>query len=121
MSTTANRAKVCMQLASMVLHIVRTKCRSFSCVNRTFCQWDYTGLGMDYQLLAGPAFAAVFSTCGILWGIVADCNKDKVVLLNSRTRLLGCAVLIYSTATLLTAAATQYWQLVLLRMTVAAG
>ncbi len=37
----------------------------------SLCKWDYSGLGMDYQLLAGPSFMAVFTVAGVLWGLAA--------------------------------------------------
>jgi len=77
------------------------------------CKWDYTGLGMDYQVLAGPAFIAVFTVSGVIFGITADCMN--------RLRLLSFAVLLYSLAISAMGFATQYWQLVLLRMLLAAG
>jgi len=77
------------------------------------CTWDYSGLGMEYQVLAGPAFIAVFTISGVIFGITADYVN--------RLRLLGGAVLVYSVAISLMGFATQYWQLVLLRMLLAAG
>ncbi len=83
------------------------------------CRWDYTGLGLDYQLLAGPAFIAVFTVSGVAIGAVAD--SDKSHFFAHRTRLLGAAVCLFSCSTTLMAAATEYWHLVLLRMLLAAG
>lgn len=37
-----------------------------------YCEWNYNGLGIDYQVLAGPAYMAVFTVVGIILGIVAD-------------------------------------------------
>ena len=84
-----------------------------SCLLQPSCRWDYTGLGMEYQLLAGPSFIAVFSVSGILLGLMAD--------LMSRTRLLGMSVFTFSVATMSMGMATEYWHLVVCRMLLAAG
>lgn len=53
-------------------------CIGFSCddllesENVTVCVWDYSGLGMEYQVLAGPAFVFVFTTAGIVIGAISD-------------------------------------------------
>ena len=65
------------------------------------------------EVLAGPAFIAVFTVSGVIFGITADCVN--------RLRLLGFAVMTYSLAISAMGLATQYWQLVLLRMLLAAG
>ena len=77
------------------------------------CDWNYTGLGLDYQLLAGPTFITVFSVSGVLFGLAAD--------LTHRPRLLGAAVITFSSALLVTSQAGSYWELVLARMLLAAG
>ena len=77
------------------------------------CDWDYTGRGMDYQVLAGPTFILVFSVSGLLFGLAADYTN--------RMRLLGGAVCLFSSAILLTSVSTSYWELVLARMLLAAG
>ena len=77
------------------------------------CHWDYTGRGMDYQVLAGPTFILVFSVSGLLFGLAADYTN--------RMRLLGGAVCLFSSAILLTSVSTSYWELVLARMLLAAG
>jgi len=64
-------------------------CRIFDCVylsgdnrcdnvltNQTgddsLCQWDYNGMGIEYQILAGPSFILAFSIGGLLIGALAD-------------------------------------------------
>ncbi|XP_042883762.1 protein spinster homolog 1-like [Penaeus japonicus] len=81
--------------------------------NISSCTWDYSGLGIQYQVLAGPAFVAVFTTAGVIIGIIADKFNRKIVV------SICCAVL--TVATGLTGAAMSYWQLVILRMTMGAG
>ena len=43
-----------------------------SCTNVTACEWTYTGLGIQYQVLAGPAFIGVFTIAGLVFGSLAD-------------------------------------------------
>lgn len=77
------------------------------------CVWDYSGFGLQYQVLAGPAFVAVFTTAGIIIGFFADrLNRKNVII-------ICCAVL--TVAIGLTAGAMYYWQLVILRMLMGAG
>ncbi|XP_050428083.1 protein spinster homolog 1 [Adelges cooleyi] len=78
-----------------------------------YCEWNYNGLGFEYQLLAGPAFIAVYSICGIGFGIAADKFN--------RVRLLSLCTLISATAIGLIGAATSYWHLILLRILLAVG
>ena len=53
------------------------------CDEREWCVWDYSGLGYQYQILAGPAFIAVFSVFGVVISILSDRLKkiSRVVLL----------------------------------------
>jgi hypothetical protein len=37
-----------------------------------YCEWTYNGLGLDYQILAGPSCIAVYTIMGVILGIVAD-------------------------------------------------
>ena len=84
-----------------------------SCESEVQCHWDYTGLGIQYQALAGPAFTAVFSVSGIIIGLLSD--------IFPRTVILGASIIVFSLSTALVGAATEYWQLVILRMMFAAG
>lgn len=81
--------------------------------NTSGCVWDYSGLGMQYQLLAGPAFVAVFTLVGIPMGFMADVFNRKIVL--------TCCMILLTAALTLMGAANRYWHLVVLRMMVAAG
>jgi len=83
-------------------------------LNGTFyCEWDYNGLGLDYQILAGPSYIAVFTVAGIFLGVAAD-RYNRVVMLSACT-------LIFSVATVLMGAVNQYWELTVLRMVLAFG
>ncbi|XP_045589099.1 hexuronate transporter isoform X2 [Procambarus clarkii] len=81
--------------------------------NQTTCVWDYSGLGLQYQVLAGPAFVAVFTTAGVIIGVISDRFNRKLVV------LVCCMALTLATG--LTGAAMAYWQLVILRMIMGAG
>ncbi|XP_032671900.1 D-xylose transporter [Odontomachus brunneus] len=90
-----------------------TYCQSLELNGSYYCEWNYNGLGLDYQVLAGPSFIAVFTVVGILLGIAADRYN--------RVRLLAICTLVFSVAIVLMGAVKEYWQLVLLRMVLAAG
>ena len=87
------------------------------CEGRAWCVWDYTGLGYEYQILAGPAFIAVFSVFGVGISILSDRLKNKI----SRVVLVALGTATFSGGCLLMGLAQSYWQLVLLRMLIAAG
>ena len=36
------------------------------------CTWRYTGSGLEYQLLVGPAYIIIFTISGVFMGILAD-------------------------------------------------
>ncbi|XP_015608750.1 uncharacterized protein LOC107274277 [Cephus cinctus] len=78
-----------------------------------YCEWNYNGLGLDYQILAGPSFIAVFTIVGVILGIAADRYN--------RVKLLAICTVVFSVAIILMGAVKEYWQLVLLRMVLAAG
>jgi len=83
------------------------------CLSFPGCDWQYSGQGWQYQVLAGPAFIIVFTISGVIMGGLAD----RVC----RPKLLSGAVFVMSLSLMLMGFSTQYWQLVLLRMGVAAG
>eukprot|EP00094_Tigriopus_californicus_P011698 TCALIF_11302-PA protein Name:"Similar to spns2 Protein spinster homolog 2 (Danio rerio)" AED:0.05 eAED:0.05 QI:1/0/0/1/0.5/0.33/3/0/447 len=86
------------------------------CVQHDHCSWDYNGLGLQYQILAGPSFIAVFTICCVIIGITSD-NFVKV----GRNRIMAVGVLVFSLSCFLMGFSNSYWQLVLLRMGIAAG
>lgn len=43
-----------------------------------FCEWNRNGLGIEYQILAGPSFIAVYTVAGVFLGIAADKYKRSV-------------------------------------------
>ncbi|XP_075219485.1 hexuronate transporter [Lycorma delicatula] len=90
-----------------------------SCSNLTlpsgerFCEWNYNGLGYDYQILAGPSFIAVYTIVGVFLGIAADKYK--------RVPMVATCVLICGVSVILMGASQKFWQLLILRMLFAAG
>lgn len=82
--------------------------------NGTFgCKWDYTGRGLDYQLLAGPVFIGIYTLAAIPVGIAADAYNRKI--------LLGLSVVFWSVCTFLSGFVNSYWQLVVLRFGLGLG
>ncbi|XP_008560899.1 putative metabolite transport protein HI_1104 [Microplitis demolitor] len=88
-------------------------CLSLELNGTNYCEWNYNGLGLDYQILAGPSFIAVFTVVGVILGVAADKFN--------RVRLLAICTLIFSIAIILIGTVKEYWQLVILRMILAAG
>ncbi|KAF9406711.1 hypothetical protein HW555_013018 [Spodoptera exigua] len=89
------------------------RCETLTLNGTRYCEWGYNGLGIDYQVLAGPAFMAVFTVVGVILGVVADKFN--------RARILSFCTLIFVIAILLMGTVKEYWHLVLLRMIMAAG
>jgi len=87
------------------------------CVQNDICTWDYNGIGLEYQILAGPAFTWPFAISAIILAVISDWLYDRL----SRAYLLAGGTLTFSVACLLMGLAGQYWQLFLLRMLIAAG
>jgi hypothetical protein len=48
------------------------RCALLELNGTSYCEWTYNGLGLDYQILAGPNFIAVYTVVGVILGIVAD-------------------------------------------------
>ncbi|CAH0713995.1 unnamed protein product, partial [Brenthis ino] len=88
-------------------------CESLTLNGTRYCDWGYNGLGIDYQVLAGPVYMAVFTVVGIIIGVAADKFN--------RARILGFCTLVFVIAILLMGSVKEYWHLVLLRMIMAAG
>ncbi|XP_043478293.1 putative metabolite transport protein HI_1104 isoform X2 [Leptopilina heterotoma] len=88
-------------------------CVSLDLNGTNYCEWNYNGLGIDYQILAGPSFIAVFTVAGVILGFVADKFN--------RIRMLSICTLIFSIAIILMGTVKEYWHLVVLRMILAAG
>ncbi|XP_061722312.1 putative metabolite transport protein HI_1104 [Cydia pomonella] len=91
----------------------KEKCESLSLNGTEYCEWGYNGLGIDYQVLAGPAFMAVFTVVGVIIGFIADKYN--------RAKILSYCTLVFVIAIILMGAVKEYWHLVVLRMIMAAG
>lgn len=70
-------------------------------------------MGIDYQILAGPSFMAVFTVMGVILGFAAD-KYNRVRMLTVCTAVFGIAIILCGTV-------KEFWQLVVLRMIMAAG
>jgi MFS family permease len=88
-------------------------CQSANINGTTYCEWDYNGLGFEYQVLAGPVFILVFTIVGVVLGIAADKYN--------RSRMLFVCALVFGVAIVLQGSVQTYWQLIILRMVMAAG
>lgn len=90
-----------------------TECVALNLNGTSYCEWNFNGLGLDYQLLAGPSFILVFTIIGIVLGIVADKYN--------RVKMLSVCTLVFAVAIILQGTVENYWQLIVLRMIMAAG
>lgn len=90
-----------------------TECVALDHQGINYCEWNYNGLGFSYQILAGPSFILVFTIIGVFLGVAADKYN--------RVKLLSFCTLVFAVATILQGSVQNYWQLVVLRMIMAAG
>ncbi|XP_017786759.1 PREDICTED: putative metabolite transport protein HI_1104 [Nicrophorus vespilloides] len=88
-------------------------CLSYNINGTGYCEWNYNGLGLDYQILAGPSFIAVFTVVGVIMGFLADKYN--------RVKMLTICTVVFSIAMIVTGSVQEYWHLVILRMIMAAG
>ncbi len=71
-------------------------------------------VGLEYQILAGPSYIAVFTVFLVAVGIAAD-------RLGRRNLIMAVGFTVLSLSCLLTGFAGKYWHLVVARMGTAAG
>lgn len=90
-----------------------TACYALHVNGTGYCEWNYNGLGLDYQLLAGPSFILVFTIMGVVLGVIADKYN--------RVKMLSFCTLVFAVAIILQGSVQNYWQLIVLRMIMAAG
>ena len=74
------------------------------------CQWDYMATGIQYEILAGPAFTLIFTIAAIPLGVLAGYRR-----VNRKIAIAVCLVL-WSTMTLLAGFTLTFWQLLLTRV-----
>lgn len=68
-------------------------CTTLNVDGSVYCEWDYNGLGLEYQLLAGPVFILVFTIVGVILGIAADkYNRSKMLFVC--TLVFGVAIVL---------------------------
>lgn len=72
--------------------------------------WDYSATGIEYQVLAGPAFMLFFTTVAIPLGILAGYPKVN------RKVAIAVSLVLWSTMTLLAGFTKSFWQLLLTRI-----
>lgn len=98
------------------------------------CQWNYNGLGIEYQLLAGPSFILAFTIGGLVIGALADrYNRlifyfqkmkqidDKYYVFVDRITILAICICLFSACTVVMGMAQAVWHLYILRFGVAFG
>ena len=71
--------------------------------------WQYSGAGIEYQILAGPVFMLMFTVAGIPMGLLASYKSVN------RHLLLSAALLLWTLTTLATSFSQAFWMLLLLR------
>ena len=91
-----------------------------TCILNEECVWNYDGSGIQYQILAGTAFVMVFSSCNLITGLTSDRVAGKSRYFGRHT-LFAIGTLLFSTCLCLMGLSNAYWQLVVLRMGIAAG
>ena len=74
------------------------------------CVWDYSPTGIQYQVLAGPAFMLFFTLVAIPLGVLAGYSKVN------RKAAIAISLVLWSTMTLLAGFTTSFWQLLLTRI-----
>lgn len=74
------------------------------------CYWDYSATGIQYQVLAGPAFTLLFTLTSIPLGLLAGYSW-----VNRKVAIAVCLVL-WSLMTLLSSFTETFWQLLLTRV-----
>uniref|UniRef100_A0A1I8PAW5 Major facilitator superfamily (MFS) profile domain-containing protein n=1 Tax=Stomoxys calcitrans TaxID=35570 RepID=A0A1I8PAW5_STOCA len=109
-STMFSRAEVPEQCSAIK---EEASCHALDHNGTTYCEWNRNGLGIEYQILAGPTFILVFTIAGVFMGLAADRYN--------RVKMLTICTLIFAVAIILQGTVKEYWQLVLLRMIMAAG
>lgn len=82
------------------------------------CEWNYSGVGIQYQVLSGTIFVWTFVFCSLAVGFTSDKIAKSAF---GRHRLMAVGVLIFSASCLLFGFSQSYWHLVILRVGIAAG
>ena len=72
--------------------------------------WDYSATGIQYEVLAGPAFTLIFTLVALPLGLLAGVQK-----VNRKLAIAICLVL-WSGMTLAASFTSTFWQLLLTRI-----
>lgn len=72
--------------------------------------WDYSATGIEYEVLAGPAFTIVFTSMALPLGLLAASPK-----VNRKVTIAVCLFL-WSAMTLASSFTLAFWQLLLTRI-----
>ncbi|XP_059097957.1 uncharacterized protein LOC131892189 isoform X2 [Tigriopus californicus] len=102
-STNSQNATVCLKIQN------ESQCE----LENPTCEFIYSGQGIEYQVLAGPAFSIPFTCGSLIWGAIAGQGP--------RPRLVGICTLLFSVCSGLFGVSRAYWQLVVLRVLCAFG
>ena len=98
----------CWPTCACMLNIVLFSVSTLRCSDES-CSWGYLSTGIQYQVLAGPAFIIVFALSSLPMGLLASVQKLR------RTFLLALCIFLWSSMTLLGGFAHEYWHMVLSR------
>lgn len=80
------------------------------CLLMEGCIWDHTTTGIEYEVLAGPAFTLVFTLVALPLGMLAGLPR-----VNRKMAIAICLIL-WSSMTLLSSYTQAFWQLLLTRI-----
>ena len=72
--------------------------------------WDFTATGIQYEVLAGPAFTLFFTLVAVPLGLLAGAPR-----VNRKLAIAICLVL-WSAMTLAASFTSSFWQLLLTRI-----
>jgi MFS family permease len=74
------------------------------------CTWNHTATGIEYEVLAGPAFTLVFTLVALPLGMLASSTR-----VNRKLAIAVCVGL-WSAMTLASSFSQTFWQLLLTRI-----
>ncbi len=57
-----------------------------------YCYWDYSGQGIEYQILAGPIFVVIMSVSGVIIGFFGDKVSRLAMKLSTVELILYCHI-----------------------------
>lgn len=72
--------------------------------------WDHAPIGIEYEVLAGPAFTLVFTMVALPLGVLAGFSKVN------RKMAIAVSLILWSAMTLASSFTQSFWQLLLARI-----